>query len=33
MATWDPAQYLKYADLRLRAALDLLARVPLEVPS
>ena len=32
MATWDPAQYLKYADLRLRAALDLLARVPLAAP-
>lgn len=28
MASWDPAQYLKFADHRLRPALDLLARVP-----
>ena len=28
MATWDPAQYLKFADHRLRPALDLLARIP-----
>lgn len=27
MPTWDPTQYLKYADHRLRPALDLLARV------
>ena len=27
---WDPHHYLTYADLRLRPALDLLARVPLE---
>jgi len=26
--SWDPAQYAKFADLRLRPALDLLARVP-----
>jgi len=33
MSTWDPAQYLKFADHRLRPALDLLARVPLEAPA
>lgn len=27
---WDPGHYLKYADLRVRPALDLLARIPLE---
>lgn len=27
---WDPAHYLAYADLRLRPAMDLLARVPLQ---
>ena len=27
---WDPAHYLKYADQRVRPALDLLARIPLE---
>lgn len=27
---WDPTHYLTYADLRLRPALDLLARVPLQ---
>lgn len=32
MSTWDPNQYLKFADHRLRPALDLLARVPLEAP-
>lgn len=26
---WDPAQYLRYADERLRPALDLMGRVPL----
>jgi trans-aconitate 2-methyltransferase len=30
MSGWDPGQYLKFADHRLRPALDLLARVPLE---
>ena len=30
---WDPSQYLQYEDARLRPALDLLARVPLERPS
>ena len=29
---WDPEVYLHYADERLRPALDLLARVPLEKP-
>jgi trans-aconitate 2-methyltransferase len=29
---WQPAQYLQYAGDRLRPALDLLARVPLESP-
>ena len=31
--SWDPAQYAKYADLRLRPALDLLARVPVGSPA
>ena len=30
---WDPNQYLAFADLRLRPALDLLGRVPVAVPS
>lgn len=29
---WDPQQYLRFADQRLRPALDLLARVPLDRP-
>ena len=29
---WDPRQYLAFADHRLRPALELLARVPLEQP-
>jgi len=28
MTRWDPGQYLKFADHRLRPALDLLARIP-----
>ncbi len=30
---WDPAQYLKFADHRLRPALDLISRIDLEKPS
>ncbi len=30
---WSPEQYLKYAGHRMRPALDLLARVPLESPA
>ncbi len=30
---WDPAQYLTFADQRLRPALDLLDRIPLTDPS
>jgi trans-aconitate 2-methyltransferase len=29
---WDPAQYLKFADHRLRPAIDLLNRIPLDDP-
>ena len=29
---WDPTQYLAFADLRLRPALDLLARIPAAAP-
>jgi len=31
--TWNPSQYLKFADHRLRPALDLLARVPVDEPA
>lgn len=30
---WDPAVYLRFSDERLRPAMDLLARVPLEKPA
>lgn len=32
MPSWDPAQYLRFGDLRTRAAQDLLWRIPLESP-
>ncbi len=32
MPTWDPREYLKFADHRLRPALDLLAQIPLDDP-
>ena len=32
MPTWDPRQYLKFADNRLRPALDLLAQISLDSP-
>ena len=28
MTTWEPQSYLRYADLRFRAGLDLIARIP-----
>ena len=31
--TWDPAQYLKFGDLRLRPAIDLLNRIDVDNPS
>ncbi len=31
--TWDPAQYLAFGDHRLRPALELLARIPLQAPA
>jgi trans-aconitate 2-methyltransferase len=33
MAEWDPGQYLRFSDERLRPALDLLARVRLDEPA
>ncbi len=32
MNTWNPTQYLRFGNQRLRPALDLLARVPLDAP-
>ena len=32
LSRWDPVKYLEFEDLRLRPALDLLARVPLHGP-
>ncbi len=32
-AAWDPAQYLRWSDHRLRPAVDLLQRVPLPSPA
>lgn len=32
MPTWDPSQYLKFSDHRLRPALDLMARIAPEAP-
>jgi trans-aconitate 2-methyltransferase len=32
-AAWDPEQYLRFADERLRPAMDLLARVGLDAPA
>jgi trans-aconitate 2-methyltransferase len=31
--SWNPTQYAKFADVRLRPALDLLARIDLEAPA
>lgn len=33
LATWDPAQYLRWSDHRIRPAVDLIQRVPLERPA
>jgi trans-aconitate 2-methyltransferase len=33
MSSWDPAQYLKFSQPRLRPALELLARVQLDAPA
>jgi trans-aconitate 2-methyltransferase len=32
MPSWDPSQYLKFSDHRLRPALDLMAQIPLDGP-
>jgi trans-aconitate 2-methyltransferase len=32
MPSWDPGQYLKFTDHRLRPALDLMARIALDAP-
>lgn len=31
--SWDPQQYLKFSDLRLRPAQDLMARIPTQAPA
>lgn len=33
LATWDPAQYLRWSDHRLRPAVDLVQRIPLARPT
>jgi trans-aconitate 2-methyltransferase len=33
LATWDPAQYLRWSDHRVRPAVDLIQRVPLDRPA
>ena len=33
MTTWNPIQYLRFGNQRLRPALDLLARIPLDAPA
>jgi SAM-dependent methyltransferase len=33
LATWDPAQYLRWSDHRLRPAVDLVQRIPLARPA
>ena len=33
MHVWDPSQYLRFGDDRLRPALDLLSRVQLNAPT
>ena len=30
--TWNPDRYLQFADERLRPAVDLLGRIPLDAP-
>ena len=32
MTAWDPARYLRFGGERIRPALDLLTRIPLEAP-
>ena len=32
MTSWNPAQYLKFGNERLQPAIDLIARIPLDVP-
>ena len=33
MTTWDPAQYLRFSDLRMRPALDLIGRIDHDDPT